>query len=192
MKIVRQRHPERFPLATFHKWIEECRDKPFDFRQGPNSALDVCDCCCACTRNEEDLHELFCVEFVAAAYQRCGLLPPHPSGQPASEYSPAEFTPDASGITSAVSVFTGCCCIEWYLRRTFSCLTPYTPFLERDGMELKVGHPDWMKPKRIETPLDFVWLAHSGGINTAATTLFASVCCIDASSPNSKTSDFLL
>ncbi|MCP4415532.1 MAG: hypothetical protein GY805_02850 [Chloroflexi bacterium] len=41
--------------------------------------------------NVEDLHTLFCSEFVALIYQQIGLLSKPPAGLPANEYTPADF-----------------------------------------------------------------------------------------------------
>ena len=48
-------------------------------------------------RNEhEDLSSIFCSEFVAAAYQRAGLLPR--TGRPSNDYTPDDFS-SAKGMT---------------------------------------------------------------------------------------------
>ena len=140
----------------YHEMLRELRDRPYekDFDEMTAAAIDLCDLCCPCFRNEEaNLSSLFCSELTAESYQRMGLMS---DKLPSNEYVPPDFSRDHG---CSLWSLCGCCWCSWILGRCcgigelrfdghrlfeneIQIETPIPPVSESDADEQQEGDGD--------------------------------------------------
>jgi hypothetical protein len=191
VKVQRLKDPSKVDLKVLDAFILECRGKMFRPNKGngdvvmKQAATSGRWCNLLPTNVEPTTDTFFCVQFVAEAYQRLGLLPAYPVGPPSNNYTLVNFTTDASCLPIGLATLTGTCCIEWWVRSApcfaGSARGPDTwlgntyKLHTAEFLMLKSGHPKWMRPTKVETCYDALKISKSTGLLSAASAVCAAI-----------------